>query len=487
MCIDEQALLLVDSIQGRLSRIFRTSRLFRGGQYGLLMVACSFFLTTNAYAESTYDLSTRPEVGNLQQVQAVLEVQGELSLNADGSEVRRLPLVVRGRVLYHERLLEAGSEDVPWAARSVRHYIEAAADIEIGKGKLAPKLDSGCRMIVAQVGKQGVSLVSPLGPMNREDLDLIDIQGNSLLLSSVLPTTPVQVGQSWQIENEPLALLVGLEVVTQSDVSCSLDKVEDQVAVIVIQGTAHGAIGGVASEITLKAKCNYDLDSHQVTWLAASLKEKRAIGHAEPGLDVTARLRVAVKPLEQSEHLGDKQLRDLALDPHSGARLLVFKSRRGSFRFVHDRRWRSMVDRHNLTVFRFVDSGDLVAQCNVSELTDVESGKHMALESFQQEVQRSLGDNFGQIVEASQFDTEDGTRVLRVQASGSASEIPVIWIYYHVSNGQGRRAALAFTLEADLLERFAESDKTMVETFEFAPRPQPSEAQRQTPATTERR
>jgi hypothetical protein len=420
-------------------------------------------------------------------VQAVLEVQGELNLNADGSEVQRLPLVVRGRVLYHERLLETGNGDVQWEARSVRYYSEAAADIEIGKGKLAPKLDAGHRTVVAQVGKQGASIVSPMGPMNREDLDLIDIQGNSLVLSCVLPKNPVQIGANWQVENEPLALLLGLEVVTQSDISCTLEKVEDQVAVIDVQGTAHGAIGGVASEIAVKAKCNYDLDRHQVTWMAASLKEKRAIGHAEPGLDVTARLRVVIEPLEQSDHLGDRQLRDLALDPNTGASLLVFESRRGNFRLVHDRRWRSMVDRHNLSVLRFVDRGDLVAQCNVSELADVEPGKHMALESFQQEVQRSLGDKFGQIVEASQFDTDEGTRVLRVQAAGSASEIPVIWIYYHVSNDSGRRAALAFTLQADLLERFAESDKTMVETFEFTPRPQPSEAARQTPAQAERR
>jgi hypothetical protein len=442
--------------------------------------------SASVYAEDTYDLSSRPDVGDLQQVQAVLEVKGELSLNADGSQVRRLPLVVQGRVAYHERLLETGIEDVPWAARSVRHYSQAAADMEIGKGKISPKLGDECRTVVAEVGERGASLVSPLGPMKREDLDLIDIQGNSLLLSSVLPEAPVRIGDSWHVDKDPLALLVGLDVVTQSDVRCTLTEVEDQVAVIDLEGAVYGAIGGVASEIAIKAKCNYDLDRHRVTWLAANLKEKRAIGHAEPGLDVTARLRVATESLARSEHLGDKQLRDLSLDPHSGARLLVYESRRGNFRMIHDRRWRSMLDRHDLSVFRLVDRGDLIAQCNVSELADSEPGKHMALESFQEEVQRSLADSFGQIVEASQFETAEGTRVLRVQASGSVSEIPVVWIYYHVSSDDGRRAALAFTLEADLLERFAECDRTMVETFQFTPRPEPTEKEPSAPAEAER-
>ena len=59
-----------------------------------------------------------------------------------------------------------------------------------------------------------------------------------------------------------------------------------------------------------------------------------------------------------------------------------------------------------------------------------------------------------------------------------ASEIPIQWVYYHISDDQGRRAALAFTFESKLVERFAEADRTLVETFQFTPRRQPTEARR---------
>jgi hypothetical protein len=251
--------------------------------------------------------------------------------------------------------------------------------------------------------------------------------------------------------------------------------------VLDLQGTIQGAIGGVASEIVFKAKSNYDLNRHQVTWFAASLKEDRAIGHAEPGLDVTARLRVAIDPATTSRYLSDATLRGLSLEADSGTRPLVFESRNSNFRLTHDPRWRAMIDRHDLCIFRFVDLGDLIAQCNISELPDVEAGKHMALEEFQGEVQRALGDKFGQIVDGSKWVSDDGTQVLRIEVSGMVSEIPVIWLHYHLSSPEGRRAALAFTLETKLLERFAENDRLMVDTFEFLARPEPAEAQLRKP------
>ena len=137
-----------------------------------------------------------------------------------------------------------------------------------------------------------------------------------------------------------------------------------------------------------------------------------------------------------------------------------------------------LLDRHDLCVLRCVDGGDLIAQCNLSELADAEPGKRLALEAFQAEVLQSLTSSAGQVVEASQSTTDDGRRILRVQATGIASEVPIAWVFYHVSNEQGRQAALSFTLEAKAVERFAEGDRTLAESLTFAPRSPPQEAKR---------
>jgi hypothetical protein len=423
-------------------------------------------------------MQSKLKPGHLQRVQAAVEVRGELKLNADGTQVRRLPLLVNGDVSYEERLLELSGRKSAWEARSVRYYDKAKADIKVGTGLSTPSLNSDRHIVVAEVRVEGARFHSPLGPLTRDELDLVDVQGNSLLLACLLPTKPVRLGEKWQIDQGPLATLVGLDVVTQSDAACSFEKIDGDLAILDVRGTVYGAVGGVSSTIIVLAKCNYHLRHRQVTWFAANLQEDRAIGHAEPGLQVTARLRVAVVPISESERLNDKALRDLPIDDNPGAELVALEVPKCSFRFVHDRRWRCMLERHDLCVLRFVDRGDLVAQCNISPLNDLEPGKQLALEAFQAQVQESLGKNFGQIVEASQSETNDGKRVLRVQASGTVSEIAINWIYYHVSDNQGRRAALAFTMDADLMERFAENDRLLVDSLEFTPRQPPSEAKR---------
>jgi hypothetical protein len=151
---------------------------------------------------------------------------------------------------------------------------------------------------------------------------------------------------------------------------------------------------------------NYHLDQQLMTWYAVSLREKRAIGHAEPGFEVTARLRMAMQPGTAPPELADSQLATLPPTTGRSADLLSFQSDHADFRLLHDRRWRSMIDRHDLSVFRLVDRGDLIAQCNISELPDFEPGRHLSLDEFRADVQEKLGEHFGQIVEASQTESE---------------------------------------------------------------------------------
>ena len=113
------------------------------------------------------------------------------------------------------------------------------------------------------------------------------------------------IGLEWSHDNSLMGLLTGLEVVTQSDVRSTCRQIEDQVAIVDLAGTVGGALDGVASDIALKAKYNIDLRKGRVTWLAMSLKETRAIGHAAPGFEVTARIRVAINDQPTCHELED--------------------------------------------------------------------------------------------------------------------------------------------------------------------------------------
>jgi len=476
MRIDAFRQSIVDGIRAELSTKFRRRSERRPIAWSLVALSALFCSSANGDSERTYDITSDLKPGSLQQVQAIVEVRGDLLVEAGQNERQKVPLVVSGKVAYEERLLAVADND--GVRRSVRHYTDAGAEIKVGQGLITPRLNAERRIFVAQIDAGGATLFSPLGPLTRDDLELVEIQGNSLAVSGLLPDRPVRAGERWELNRELLAILVGLETITRSDVHGTLEPPDGSTAVLTIQGTLEGAAEGVASTIEIKAKVNFDLTRRVVTWLAANFRERREISHGEPGFEVIARLRLAITPQTESEALSDRALRDLPLTATAGSTLLQLTPQKGFFRLIHDRRWRVMLDRHDLCVLRCVDRGDLIAQCNVSELAEAEPGKRLALEGFQAEVLDSLTSSAGQIAEASQSTSDDGLRILRVQATGITSEVPIVWVFYHISNDQGRQAALSFTLGADAVERFAEGDRTLVDSFEFIPRPTPQEAKR---------
>jgi hypothetical protein len=280
----------------------------------------------------------------------------------------------------------------------------------------------------------------------------------------------------WTHDAQDLALLLGLDAIHQTDVKSTLRQVEGDVAIIDLSGQVSGAIDGVASDITLKAKYNINLQSHRVTWLAMSIREDRDIGHATPGFEVTARVRVEINDKPASPELNISLLNQLPLDLNSGSTLLRLESQLGGFGLLHARDWQTMVDRHDVTILRMIDQGELIAQCNISSLPDLAAGKRVQLPEFQADIEKALGKNFGQFVEASQQNSESGHRVLRAVVSGLASELPIQWIYYHISDDNGRQAALVFTMDAKVVEKFAGADQSIIGTFAFVDRAAPTPA-----------
>ena len=90
--------------------------------------------------------------------------------------------------------------------------------------------------------------------------------------------------------------------------------------------------------------------------------------------------------------------------------------------------------------------------------------------SFEDEVRQSLVKHAGQITESAEGTNEQGIRVLRVTAAGVVSEVSMQWVYYHITNAEGRRLALVFTVQTDLVEAFGQRDRAMVETLQFRER-----------------
>lgn len=447
----------------------------RQGVSAALFVLATWAASLSQGRAETIDLRAAPAINAHQQVRAIIEVEGKLKLNPDGKEVQHVPIKATAELQYVERTLQVGKAGA--GSRAVRHYEKADATIRLRESELANELRPERRLIVLDALKSEPVHFSPLGPLTREELELIEVPASGLSLTDLLPSQPMAIGNEWKLADPVVLRLFNLEAVNQQSATCKLDSVKDGVAIASLEGKVAGAVGGVSSDLEFKGKLNFDLKKRAVTWLTLAIQESRAIGHAQPGFEVLTRLRMIAAPCAVADEVADKVLADLSTAADgSGQALIELTAENASFQLVHDRRWRVMVERHDATILRLVDRGDLIAQCNISPLPAFTKGEALTLEGFQNDVKQVLGKNFGQVVEAAQEAGEDGVVVQRVVVSGTAGELPIQWTYYHLTNGKGQRASLVFTIEGNLVERFAQIDRELVSGFHFLPDKQPTPA-----------
>jgi len=418
----------------------------------LALVALSF---PAVQAAETMNLTADLRPDQLSKVTFQMEVGGKLKMVRD-SQVKESPMKVEGKAVFHERLLSPGS-----AARSVRKYDSAEGTLTIEKNKLTPALTEPHRLIVASVGKDTQTLFCPTGLLTRDELDLIDVPCSTLIVNRLLPGKEVKLGDTWRHQPEDLALLLGLDAVSQADVESVLSQLKDGEAEMALAGTVAGAVGGVSTDIELKAKYRFNEPAGRIDWVAMLIKEKRSVGHAAPGVDVVAKLQLQIQPLAKSEDLDDAALAGVPLEVAPELTHLAYASPSGELSLAVNRGWQVVNEDGQVAVFRLVERGDMIAQCNVTRLPAVTAGNKLTLPEFQADVRKVLGDNFRQFTEAVELTSGSDYHVLRTVAHGVVSDVPIEWRYYHITDRSGRRAALAFTISQQLADRFGDNDREL--------------------------
>lgn len=431
----------------------------------VLQVFALLALTTaapRAMAAEACSLRSSLGPGSTSHVNVLLEVGGDLKL-AEAGKIKSLKMSVVGKLAYDEKRLPT-QVDTPRAA-AVRHYTEADATIKVEKGVLKPRLRPDRQLVAVAVGKVQLDMFSPQGPLSRDELDLIDVPGDSLLLDRLLPAEPVKPGDEWRHDDDLLAMLLGLDAISASDVKSELKDLDSDAARIELSGNVQAAVGGVSTELELKGRYKFNRQQGTITWFALLIQEKRSIGHVGPGADVVAKLQMTVTPTAVAPELADEALAALPLEARPVELLLEYRAPGDRWRIQHDRRWHIMTDKTDGMAMRLVERGDLLAQCNVSQLPTSEPGKHPSLAKFQEDVQRALGKDFKQFVNASETRNSLGYTMYRVVAEGVVSDLAIQWVYYLVADSHGRQVVFAFTLEQTLTGQLADADLALVETL----------------------
>ncbi|MEW4565847.1 hypothetical protein AB1K70_25245 [Bremerella sp. JC770] len=440
--------------------------------YKHILLAASLltlWATSPIQAEETWKLVENLD-GKTRQVSTELKVQGTMRVNPDGKKVRRYPMTLDGKYVAIERVLGATT--------AVRHYETAETHSTANEKPLDDKLPTVKRLIAVDTSGDSPILFSPQYTLTRQDLELISVPGNPAVLAKLLPAQPVAEGQTWSPDDQALAQVLGIDAINNHEVVATLTEVDSSgVAKVSLEGKVSGAIQGVATEIELKGRLNLDTRNKAITWFAASIKEDRSIGHALPGFDVTAIVRTQITAAEAPSELEDDQLAKLNLQANDGSQMLAFEGKKAGFRLMHDRRWHAMAETPKQTVFRMVADGELVAQANVNRLTNMKAGEQMTLEGFEAEVKKALNERLGQVVDASQAVNSQGLRELRITAVGTANKMPITWIYYLISDDNGRRYSTVFTFETSLAEKFGQTDRSFMSGFDLMETAKPTIAQ----------
>jgi hypothetical protein len=312
-------------------------------------------------------------------------------------------------------------------------------------------------------------MFSPAGTLSREELDMLDLQGNTLALDALLPRGTAEIGKKWKASDAALAALLSLDKLTLNSSECALEKVEANVAHIALRGNVGGSIDGSLTEIVLDGTLGLDVERRQIAWLVLNVNETRMAGPAGPGVSLTGKLRVTLSPLAASEQLSDAALAEIALEPAAPLTLLMLESSDGRFRSWHDRRWHMIDERERTTVLRMIEDGARIAQCNITTADPPQdTAAKMTLERFRIEVGKSLEKYDTKITASQEHSGRADHRVFGVHCQGKVSGVDIVWHYYHVINTKTRhRATLVVTLEANRADSLARTDLMLARSMQL--------------------
>jgi hypothetical protein len=312
-------------------------------------------------------------------------------------------------------------------------------------------------------------------PMLVTEVELLLAPLNVTVIELLLPETPAKISQPWTISKEAARELFNLDAVHESTLVASISKVEEGIASIELNGDIQGTANSVSTQLNIKGNFQAKLASECaiVCWVGLAIQEKRAISQSEPGFDIVARVRLIREEQPHAWSVDREKLIALSTADHAAQLTIKMGSAMGGYAFLADRQWKTYIDTGEEAIFRLIENNSIVAQCNVTRLPKLDAGKQLTLAALQQEIRQSLKGNAPTIVEASERATANQLKLMRVVVSGQSEEVPIQWVYAHLSDDSGRRVSLVFTMGANAAEQFAGADEQICSTFELYPDPTP--------------
>jgi len=402
-------------------------------------------------------------------VEVKLEVSGKVGNPKTGTSNLKL----EADLVYEEQIIQTG-DAISQPVQALRLYENAEAKIWLNDSLIHPVLRDDRRYLGVYFAEGKGELFCPEGPLTRDELDLVDVLGNTAVIDLLLPRTAVREGSEWDVPDQVVSVFLGLETVTSNTVKCRVSEIlPGGVIRVEMSGSLRGIVLGAVTQAELLARFQFPLSRRKIGWLGMVIRETRGASFVDHPFELTSRLQIVRNPANDPKVVKYRPGVPLTFPPLPEHLRLVHRDEAKGWQLTYDRKWYLVSSSPDMTVFRMVDRQGQVAQCNIAPLASRET--KLTLASLRDTVKEILGENFGRVIDGNELTSPTGHQMFHVHVAGQVSDVPIHWIYYVMTTPDGKNHAVVFTVEEKTLERFGNGDRELVDGFEFL---QPAEVPR---------
>lgn len=418
-------------------------------------------------AAGNIDIKIADNRGLQQKIDARYEHDGIVIVDNAGQseEAEKLKMKTVADLVFHQRL--TGSAKDPQA---IRYYDSSYGNFNIHKGKSKASLENKNRLIVARLKSkpgQRIQMASVQDLLNQSELNLIKNPADPLTYAGLLTKKSVTAGDKWEVEKSALADFLAVDRILFTDAKMMLKTATRATARIYLLGQVDATVDDAGTSMKVSAVFDVDRKTNQVTQVRVSIDENRQAGQVAPGFEGKSRVSIQLSGDDGCKHLATANLKKLTQSRRIKQRL-QWMSDAGKFALEYDPRWKMIASENQAAILRYVDDGDLMAQCNVVQLPSRPASNPLTLEKYREEIETIIRpDKTAKLIGATKIKTTQGLDAFRVSVKGIEKDVPVKWIYYHVAAEDGRRLTFIFTLEQEIADVFQPSDQRMVNGLSF--------------------
>ena len=428
----------------------------------LLTVACAVclpFLLQVAAADEAITLRENVAVGREVRTDLHLVLRGRIK-----QDDREETVAGQAKLVYPEKTVAVGDDGL--AAHVIRFYEDARAKFVLGNAEDSRQLRPDVRLAIGKTVDNSLSIWSPSGPFDSDELELIEDVLDTTRLPGLLPAEAVKVGDKWTPTEEVQRRLCDYDRFITSTIECSLESADQTTATIKVSGKVQGLIFGSDIKSNVEGTLTFDRAAGMITEVNWKQIDARQLSPVSPAGAYEATI-VVKRSASQSSQLTDGMVGRIDLEGSPESNLLIYEDPSHRYRFVYDRQWHLTLQERDRAIMRRLNGVEMICQLNITVLGENANIAEIKADDLQQMMLAADDIKIEEIIKSEAVPTDGDFNLRLVTARGNKGKLAVTQRHFIARNPGGRQILLSFLTEPTLEEKIGEADIALVQSLEF--------------------